>query len=229
MNGARARRLCPDAIVVPPRFSAYVEASGELFDLFRDTSPVVEGLSLEEAFLDVRGLERISGTPSEIARRLRRRARDEVGLPVTVGIARTKTLAKMASRAAKPDGLLVVRPDEESAFLHPLAGRGALGSGSGDRAAPARRGHRARRPAGRAAGDGDRLGRRARRRPSPSRGRAQSRSPARAARAPPALVRIAVGARALVPARRRRSTRSWSRWPTGSRGGCAPGPASAAR
>jgi DNA polymerase IV len=139
MNGARARRLCPDAIVVPPRFSAYVEASGELFDLFRDTSPVVEGLSLEEAFLDVRGLERISGSPSDIARRLRRRARDEVGLPVTVGIARTKTLAKMASRAAKPDGLLIVRPDGESAFLHPLPVEALWGVG----AATARRLHAA--------------------------------------------------------------------------------------
>jgi DNA polymerase IV len=120
MGGASARALCPDAIVVPPRFAAYVEASGELFDLFRDTSPVVEGLSLEEAFLDVRGLERISGTPLEIARRLRREARERVGLPVTVGIARTKTLAKMASRAAKPDGLLLVAPEDETAFLHPL-------------------------------------------------------------------------------------------------------------
>ena len=120
MNGARARRLCPDAVVVPPRFSAYVRASEQLFELFAETSPVVEGLSLEEAFLDVRGLERISGTPSEIAATLRRRARERIGLPVTVGIARTKTLAKMASRAAKPDGLLLVAPAREREFLHPL-------------------------------------------------------------------------------------------------------------
>ena len=97
MGGARARRLCPDAIVVAPRFSAYVRASDELFELFRRTAPVVEGLSLEEAFLDVAGLERIAGSPLEIARRLRAEAREEIGLAVTVGIARTKTLAKMAS------------------------------------------------------------------------------------------------------------------------------------
>ena len=120
MGGGRAKQLCPDAIFVPPRFSAYTEASRALFDAFRETAPAVEGLSLEEAFLDVRGLERIAGSPEEIARRLRARARAEVGLPVTVGVARTKVLAKMASRAAKPDGLLVVAPEREREFLHPL-------------------------------------------------------------------------------------------------------------
>ncbi len=120
MSGAQARRLCPDAVVVPPRFSAYVQASDDLFDLFQRTAPVVEGLSLEEAFIDVGGLERIAGSPLEIARRLRAEARERIGLPVTVGIARSKTLAKMASRAAKPDGLLVVAPERELAFLHPL-------------------------------------------------------------------------------------------------------------
>ena len=80
MSGWRARRLCPHAVVVPPRFSAYTEASRALFDLFEETAPLVEGLSLEEAFLDVRGLERISGTPRQIAERLRRRARERVGL-----------------------------------------------------------------------------------------------------------------------------------------------------
>ena len=120
MGGRRARMLCPDAVAVRPRFSAYVEASRELFALFGEMAPAVEGLSMEEAFLDARGLERIKGTPVEIARLLRRRAREEVGLAVTVGVARTKVLAKMASRAAKPDGLLVVRADEEEGFLHPL-------------------------------------------------------------------------------------------------------------
>ncbi|HEY6636265.1 MAG TPA: DNA polymerase IV [Solirubrobacterales bacterium] len=120
MGGGRARRLCPHALVVPPRFSAYTEASRALFDLFEETAPLVEGMSLEEAFLDVRGLERISGSPREIAERLRRRARQRVGLAVTVGVARTKVLAKMASRAAKPDGLLVIEPDREMAFLKPL-------------------------------------------------------------------------------------------------------------
>jgi DNA polymerase-4 len=120
MNGGRARRLCPHAIVVPPRFSAYTEASRGLFELFEETAPLVEGLSLEEAFLDVRGLERISGAPREIAERLRQRARESVGLTVTVGVARTKVLAKMASRAAKPDGLLVIEPEREAEFLRPL-------------------------------------------------------------------------------------------------------------
>jgi len=120
MGGGRARRLCPHAVVVPPRFSAYTEASRALFDLFEETAPLVEGMSLEEAFLDVRGLERISGTPREIAARVRRRARERVGLAITVGVARTKVLAKMASRAAKPDGLLVIEPDRETEFLRPL-------------------------------------------------------------------------------------------------------------
>jgi DNA polymerase-4 len=120
MSGWRARTLCPHAVVVPPRFSAYTEASRALFDLFEETAPVVEGLSLEEAFLDVRGLERISGTPRRIAERLRRQARERVGLAVTVGVARTKVLAKMASRAGKPDGLLVIEPDLEAEFMRPL-------------------------------------------------------------------------------------------------------------
>jgi DNA polymerase-4 len=120
MGGAQARRLCPRAVVVPPRMSVYVEASRALFRVFDDTAPLVEGLSIDEAFLDVRGLERISGTPAEIAVRLRRDVRERVGLPITVGVARTKFLAKVASGVAKPDGLLVVPPDGELAFLHPL-------------------------------------------------------------------------------------------------------------
>ena len=120
MGGTEAKRRCPEALFVPPRFSAYTEASRSLFEIFRDTAPAVEGLSLEEAFLDVRGLERISGSPERIARRLRGRVRREVGLAVTVGVARTKVLAKMASRAAKPDGLLVVAAEREREFLHPL-------------------------------------------------------------------------------------------------------------
>jgi DNA polymerase IV len=120
MGGARARRLCPHAIVVEPRMSAYSAASKALFRVFEDTTPLVEGLSIDEAFLDVRGLRRLSGTPVEIAKRLRREVREQVGLPVTVGVARTKFLAKVASGVAKPDGLLVVPPDRELAFLHPL-------------------------------------------------------------------------------------------------------------
>jgi DNA polymerase-4 len=120
MGGAQARRLCPQAVVVPPRMSAYGEASRAVFEVFEGLAPVVEGLSIDEAFLDVRGLERISGTPTQIAARLRREVREEVGLPITVGVARTKFLAKVASGVAKPDGLLVVPPDRELAFLHPL-------------------------------------------------------------------------------------------------------------
>jgi DNA polymerase IV len=120
MGGSQARRLCPDAIVVSPRMSAYSEASEAVFAVFRDTTPLVEGLSIDEAFLDVRGLRRIAGTPLEIAVRLRRRVLEQIGLPITVGVARTKFLAKVASGVAKPDGLLVVAPDRELAFLHPL-------------------------------------------------------------------------------------------------------------
>ena len=120
MGGRQAKRLCPQAIVVRPRMSAYSEASKAVFEVFEDTTPLVEGLSIDEAFLDVRGLERLAGTPPEIAARLRRRVLDEVGLPITVGVARTKFLAKVASGVAKPDGLLVVPPDDELGFLHPL-------------------------------------------------------------------------------------------------------------
>lgn len=120
MSGRQALRLCPQAVVVRPRMSAYSQASRDLYALFEDTTPLVEGLSIDEAFLDVRGMERIAGTPVEIATRLRAAARERLGLPVTVGIARTKHLAKVASQVAKPDGLLLVPPDGEEAFLHPL-------------------------------------------------------------------------------------------------------------
>ena len=120
MGGARARRLCPGAIVVRPRWEAYSEASKAVFKVFENTTPLVEGLSIDEAFLDVRGLGRISGSPREIAVKLRRDVLEQVGLPITVGIARTKFLAKVASGVAKPDGLLLVEPDGELAFLHPL-------------------------------------------------------------------------------------------------------------
>ncbi|MGE5274525.1 MAG: DNA polymerase IV [Verrucomicrobiota bacterium] len=121
MGGRQARRLCPHAFVVAPRMAAYAQASRALYSLFEDTTPDVEGLSIDEAFLDVRGMERIAGTPWEIAVRLRRTARERLGLPLTVGIARTKHLAKIASAVAKPDGLLLVAPGDELAFLHPLA------------------------------------------------------------------------------------------------------------
>jgi DNA polymerase-4 len=120
MGGSQARRLCPDAAVVSPRMSAYSDASKAVFAIFEEMSPLVEGLSIDEAFLDVRGLERIIGTPLQIAAALRRAVREQVGLPITVGVARTKFLAKVASGVAKPDGLLLVPPRVELAFLHPL-------------------------------------------------------------------------------------------------------------
>jgi DNA polymerase-4 len=116
----KARRLCPDMVVVPPRFDAYTEASKAVFEVFHDTTPLVEGLSIDEAFLDVGGLRRIAGTPSQIAARLRDEVRERVGIPITVGVARTKFLAKVASAVGKPDGLLVVPIDQELTFLHAL-------------------------------------------------------------------------------------------------------------
>lgn len=129
MPGHEARRLCPDAVVVRPRFDAYMEASREVFDIFHDTTPVVEGTSVDEAFLDVGGLGRVSGSPQDIATTIRRRVRDEVGLPITVGGARSKFLAKVASAVGKPDGLLIVAPGTELSFLHPLPVRRLWGVG----------------------------------------------------------------------------------------------------
>lgn len=120
MGGSRARRLCPQAVVVASQWQAYVEASRAVFAVFEQSAPVVEALSIEEAFLDISSLAATTGAAREIGRRLREDVRGQAGLPITVGIGRTKIVAKMASRAAKPDGLLVVAPHEEHAFLHPL-------------------------------------------------------------------------------------------------------------
>jgi len=130
MGGAQARRLCPHAAVVPPRMAAYIRASEAVFEVFRDTTPLVEAISVDEAFLDVGGLGRVSGTPVQIAAKLRGEVRERVGLPITVGIARTKFLAKVASQEAKPDGLLLVEPGRELAFLHPLPVRRLWGVGA---------------------------------------------------------------------------------------------------
>ena len=130
MGVGQARSLCPRAVVVSPRMSAYAEASTAVFEVFHNTTPLVEGLSIDEAFLDVGGLRRVSGTPTEIAARLRRDVLERVGLPITVGVACTKFLAKVASAVAKPDGLLVVPPGTELAFLHPLPVRRLWGVGA---------------------------------------------------------------------------------------------------
>lgn len=113
------RPLCPDAIVVPARLSAYSQASKDVFAVLRDITPVVEPLSIDEAFLDVDGLRRSYRCPQEVAVRVREQVRGSVGLPISVGVARTKFLAKIASAHCKPDGLLVV-PADEAGFLHPL-------------------------------------------------------------------------------------------------------------
>jgi DNA polymerase IV len=130
MGGHQARRLCPAAVVVPPRMSAYSRASEAVFEVFRDISPLVEPISIDEAFIDVAGLRRVSGEPVQIAALLRAEVRDRVGLPITVGVARTKFLAKVASQQAKPDGLLLVSPDGELDFLHPLPVRRLWGVGA---------------------------------------------------------------------------------------------------
>jgi DNA polymerase-4 len=117
MGGARARRLCPQLVVAQSSWEAYSEASRALMAVVERHCPRVERLGIEEAFLDVAGL---ASPPLEIGERLRRDVREEVGLTVTVGIARTKLLAKMAGRAVKPDGLLLVPTTRERAFLDPL-------------------------------------------------------------------------------------------------------------
>jgi DNA polymerase-4 len=130
MGGRQARALCPHAVVVPPRMSVYSEVSKAVFNVFDDTTPLVEGISIDEAFLDVGGLFRLAGSPRQIATRLRAEVRTRVGLPITVGVARTKFLAKVASAVAKPDGLLVVPPDREVEFLHALPVRRLWGVGA---------------------------------------------------------------------------------------------------
>ncbi|MFL6089176.1 MAG: DNA polymerase IV [Aeromicrobium sp.] len=120
MGGRQAMRLCPDAIVVAPRFDAYVSASRQVFDVFHDVTPHVEGMSIDEAFLEVGGLRRLRGAPSTIAADLRTQVRRRAGLPISVGVARTKHIAKIASGLCKPDGLLVVPVETELTFLHSL-------------------------------------------------------------------------------------------------------------
>jgi DNA polymerase-4 len=129
MSERQAKQLCPHAIVVNPRFDAYSDASRVVFGVFDDTSPIVEGLSIDEAFIDVGGLAKIAGSPERIAAWLRAEVKDRVGLNITVGVARTKFLAKVASAVAKPDGLLVVPPDMETEFLYPLPVQALWGVG----------------------------------------------------------------------------------------------------
>ena len=222
MGVRRALALCPRAIVVRPRMSAYSEASKAVYRVFDDTTPLVEGLSIDEAFLDVRGMRRLAGTPRDIAERLRRDVRERVGLPITVGIARTKFLAKVASAVAKPDGLLAVPPDGELEFLHPLPVERLWGVGQ----VTARRLHDAgittvRQVAelseaalvmllGRAVGTAS------------ARARAQQRSPPGAGTPAPSIDGRAAGSRLVGRRHLRRSTsRSW-RSSSASPAGCEP-------
>ncbi|MGI9624758.1 MAG: DNA polymerase IV, partial [Acidimicrobiales bacterium] len=125
-----ARELCPDLVTVPPRMASYSAASKAVFAIFRDTTPQVEPISIDEAFLDVSGLWRLVGPPELIARQLRARVASEVGLPISVGVARTKFLAKVASGVSKPDGMLIVEPGDELDFLHDLPVERLWGVGS---------------------------------------------------------------------------------------------------
>ncbi len=120
MTGRQAKRLCPHIVLVDPRMAAYSEASKAVFDIFEDTSPNVEALSIDEAFIDVTGLQRLVGPDTQIGARLRARVATEVGLNLSVGGGSTKFLAKVASAVCKPDGIRIVPAGEELAFLHPL-------------------------------------------------------------------------------------------------------------
>jgi DNA polymerase-4 len=120
MPSARARRLCPEAVFVPPDFGAYRAHATRLREIFLSFTPLVEPLSLDEAFLDVTGATRLFGPPPEVARQVRARVREELELACSVGVAPNKFLSKVASARAKPDGLLVVAADEVAGFLDPL-------------------------------------------------------------------------------------------------------------
>jgi DNA polymerase IV len=120
MSGRRARDLCPDLIFVSGHFAEYQRLGDAAIEVVGDYTPVVERISIDEAFADVAGCTHLFGPPAEIARTIRRRVRTELGLPISVGVARTKHLAKIASQVAKPDGLVVVEPDTELDFLHDL-------------------------------------------------------------------------------------------------------------
>lgn len=130
-----ARRVCPNLVVVPPDHGRYHDVSAEVFGVFRAFTPMVEGLSLDEAFLDVRGLRLHYGSPVEVGESVRTRIKSEFGLPASVGAASVKFLAKLASQAAKPDGLRHVPADSQMAFLHALPANALWGVGPATRAA----------------------------------------------------------------------------------------------
>src|SRR5690242_10767175 len=120
MAGRRASELCPELTFVSGHFSEYQRLGNAAIDVLNDFTPLVERISIDEAFADVAGCTHLFGSPAEIAGTIRRRVRTELGLPISIGVARTKHLAKIASQVAKPDGLIVVDPASELDFLHDL-------------------------------------------------------------------------------------------------------------
>lgn len=120
MPVARAKQLCPTLRFIPPNLKKYQAASARVMSIFREFTPLVEPISVDEAFLDVRGAVKLFGTPTEIAQQIRKEVKHRTGLPASVGIAATKFVAKLASQRAKPDGVLEVPPEATLGFLHPL-------------------------------------------------------------------------------------------------------------
>ena len=129
MPVGRARRMCPSLIVVDGSFSDYLDISDRIFDICRDFTPLVEQISIDEAFLDVSGATHLFGEPGTIGAEIRHRVRDETGLAISIGVASTKFLAKVGSQVAKPDGMIVVDPATEIEFLHALPTRLIWGVG----------------------------------------------------------------------------------------------------
>ncbi|HZJ47780.1 MAG TPA: DNA polymerase IV, partial [Acidimicrobiia bacterium] len=142
MSGRKARELCPHLTFVGGHFKEYQRLGDAVIDIYRDFTPLIERISIDEAFMEVAGSTHLFGTPTDIAVAIRSRVREETGLPVSVGIARTKHLAKIASQVAKPDGILFVEPKRELAFLHPLPVELMWGVGPVTRARLAERGIR---------------------------------------------------------------------------------------
>lgn len=140
MPVARAMRLCPQAVILPPHYAKFRDASAEVMQIFRDVTPLVEPLSIDEAFLDVAGAVKLFGPPADIARDLRARVRRQTGLTCSVGAGATKFIAKLASTRSKPDGLLVVPPEATLDFLHPLPIDALWGVGPATRESLQRRG-----------------------------------------------------------------------------------------
>ncbi len=142
MPVGRAMQLCPKAVVLPPHYDRYRTASAAVMDIFRDVTPLVEPLSIDEAFLDVAGAVRLFGPPARIAADLRARVLAETGLTCSVGAASTKFMAKLASTTSKPDGLLVIPPERALEFLHPMPVRAIWGVGESTAETLAKRGIR---------------------------------------------------------------------------------------